>query len=383
MRRVITAVCAALALIAATVLGTGSAAAQPLNEWLPLHIVRTGDIGVLLIADAQVAGRTGRWLIDTGSSQNLVSPQLADALGLVPGESRSVATAAGVRQGAVVELPAVLAGGHSRERVAALRVDLAALAGPVAAGIDGVLGAAFFADTLLHIDLANPRWQVQGKTTGAPPAGEALEMLRGVPVVRLVLAGNPGRYVLDTGSAGGVVQLAGARAPLRVMLAPEAQLGGRSRAQVPVARLGGTALGRALPAGVSGLAGMALLDGCRFTLDFAAARFAVHGCDRPALPGGFGLQLAEDARGLFVASVFADSPAALAGLRVNDRVLQLAASEPPGSLPVSGSAALPASLLEAWVRMGGTASLRLGIGRGATESVVVLERAYFLAPLTD
>ena len=365
--------------VLAAMLGAGNAAAQPRDEWLPLHTVRSGDIGLLLVADAQVAGRASRWLIDTGSSQNLVSPQLADALGLVPGESRSLATAAGVRQGAVVELPAVQAGGHSRERVAALRADLAALAGPLAGGIDGVLGAAFFAGTVLHIDLANLRWRVQipvpGPQAGAPPPSEALEMIRGVPVVPLTLAGKAGRYVLDTGSAGGVVQLAGARAPLRVMLAPQVQLGGQSRGQVPVARLGGTALGRALPAGVSGLAGMALLDGCRFTLDFAAARFMVHGCERAALPGGFGLQLAEDARGLFVASVLADSPAAMAGLRDGDRVLQLAASELPASAPTS--------LPEAWARMGSTASLRIGIARGATESVVVLERAYFLPLLTD
>lgn len=378
-RRIIAALC----FLFAALLGKAGMAAQPRDEWLPLQTVRSGDIGLLLIAEVQVAGRSGRWLVDTGSSQTLVSRPLADALGLVPGDTRSLATAAGMRQGALVELPTVLTGGHGRERVAALRVDLAELVGPLAAGIDGVLGAAFFAGTALHIDLAKQRWRIQvpmEEQVGrdAPP-GEALEVLRGVPVVLLSLAGKSGRYVLDTGSAGAVVQLVGPRAPLGVLLAPQVQLGGHSRAQVPVARLGGTALGRALPAGVNGLAGMALLDGCRFTLDFAAARFAVHGCDRSALPGGFGLQLADDARGLYVGGVFADSPAARAGVLAGDRVLQLAASEQPAAV----NADPPASLPEAWARMGGASSLRIRTGRGGSESVVVLERAYFLPLLTD
>ena len=357
-----------------SLLDVGPARAQPLADALPLHLLRTGDLGVLLTVDAQVAGRNGRWLIDTGSSQTLVSPRFADALGLAAGESRSLASVAGVLQGAVVALPAVQAGRFTRERLTAVRVDVSPILGPLAPGIDGVLGTTFFTGAVLEVDMAAATWRLRvGNAADAGPAapGEPLEVVRGVPVVGLTLDGRAGRYVLDTGSAGGVVRITAGRAPLRLGRALQAQLGGQLRAQVPVAQLGAASLGRALPAATNGFAGMALLDGCRFTIDFAAGRFAVHECLRPALPGGYGLDLAEDAGGLVIARVYDASPAAAAGLRAGDRVTQLGVGALPGSLP------------DAWVQMAAPDNLRIGIKRGNAALGQTLQRAYFLPPLDD
>ena len=360
---------------------------------MPLHLLRTGDLGVLLTVDAQVAGRNGRWLIDTGSSQTLVSPRFADALGLVAGESRALASVAGVLQGADVALPAVQAGRYTRERLTAVRVDVSPILGPLAPGIDGVLGTTFFTGAVLEVDMAAATWRVRaGDAAGAADAGtqapgEPLELVRGVPVVGLALDGRAGRYVLDTGSAGGVVRITAGRAPLRLGRALQAQLGGQWRAQVPVAQLGSVALGRALPAATNGFAGMALLDGCRFTIDFAASRFTVHECARPALPGGYGLDLAEDVGGLLIARVYDASPAAAANLRAGDRITQLGTLALPGllpgSLPGSLPISLPISLREAWVQMAATDNLRISIKRGSAAVEHTLQRAYFLPPLSD
>ena len=97
----------------------------------------------------------------------------------------------------------------------------------------------------------------------------------------------------------------------------------------------------------------------------------MHECLRPALPGGYGLDLAEDAGGLVIARVYDASPAAAVGLRAGDRVTQLGVGAMPGSLP------------DAWVQMAAPDNLHIGIKRGNAALGQALQRAYFLPPLDD
>lgn len=346
------------------------ALAAPAAVELPLHLLRSGDIGVLMAVDAEVAGQRGRWLIDSGSRFNLIGQRLGRALALPWGDAVRLSTAAGVRHGAQVELPRVRLGDLDRAGVPAVQADLAAIAGPFARQLDGVLGAPFLAGLVLHVDLARERIRIEAAATGgvaAPPNAQPLAWADGLPVLTLELGGRTERYLFDTGAAGGLVHL---RAGPQMQLWRVAQLvlGGHRRGQVPLALLPPSALARALPTDVFGAAGLALLDGCAFTADFAAGWLSVQDCRRTDLRGGYGLELAEDGAGVRIAAVLPDSPAAQAGLRAGDRLRRLGTSAPP-------------SLLGAFAVLGRSSRLELEVQRDGAVLARVLTRTHFLPPL--
>ncbi|MGL6109692.1 MAG: PDZ domain-containing protein, partial [Rubrivivax sp.] len=125
------------------------------------------------------------------------------------------------------------------------------------------------------------------------------------------------------------------------------------------------------PADVAGALGMAVLNGCRFTLDLAGNRLNLHGCDSDSLPGGYGLQWAAQGGQLVLAHVWPDSPAARAGLRAADRVHT-----------IDGRPA-PAELADADALLAAGTQLMLELERDGRALEVRLQRAYFLPPLPE
>jgi len=347
--------------IAAALLLPGGALAAPVTL-LPLY---SGDIGVLLTVQGTVDGRPLRWLIDSGSTHNLLGATTS-APATQPAAGATLNSAAGRLRGVQVLLPDLRIGAGRFGDQTALQLDLAPLLGPLATQVDGVLGLPFLQGRRLQVDLQQRLIDVDA---AAPPDAGALplERVQSLPVIRVDIDGTPTRLLFDTGSAGGIVRLQRRGTAMAVALATRVDIAGTTRRQVPVADLPGTALSRALPSAVAGTLGMAALDGCRFTLDLQADRLWLHGCAGDSLRGGFGLQWTAQQGRLRLAYVLPGSPAERAGFEAGDEVLKL-----------DGKAV---SELDADRVLHDAAQLTIEVRRGGRSVAATLNRAYFLPPL--
>jgi len=358
---------------------------------LPLERVRNGDIGGLLMVEASVGGERGHWLLDTGSSEHLIAADLADRLGLQGGAVVTLRTPVGAQRGRRVSLPDLRLGEATQTAVPAVRVDLQPLVGALGVAIDGVLGAPLLAGRMLRLDLAQQTLAL----SPAPPRPACrepaqrveLDSHRGMPLIRLdSVLGSGQAHLLDTGNPGALVRLAaadaagdaglpidvpGASAPLRLSRLSEVRLGPLRREQVPVARLPGTTLREALPASIVGSAGVALFDGALLAIDLDAGLLCIEAVPASAaLPGGYGMLLAQGPLAPRVAGVLPGSPAARAGLQAGDEIVRLEGRAAPHTLPML------------WQAIAQRGSLEMEVRRGAAVQRVRLERAYFL-PLAN
>jgi hypothetical protein len=358
---------------------------------LPLERVRNGDIGGLLMVEASVGGERGHWLLDTGSSEHLIGAALADRLHLEGGASVTLRTPVGAQRGRRLTLPELRLGDAVQAAVPAVRVDLQPLVGALGVDVDGVLGAPLLAGRLLRLDLARQTLSLQAEPPAAtcrePAQRVELANHRGMPLLRLDSAFGKGEsHLLDTGNPGALVRLAtadaaggdglpidvpGASAPLRLSRLPEVRIGPLRREQVPLARLPGTTLREALPASIVGSAGVALFDGAVLAIDLDARLLCIEALPAAAaLPGGYGLLLAQGPLAPRIAGVLPGSPAALAGLQASDEIVTLDGRAVPHTLPLL------------WRAIAMRGALEMEIRRGGATQRTRLERAYFL-PLAN
>lgn len=368
---------AALALAAAALCG----AVRADSDRVPLTRVSLGEIGGWIALDLDAGGERGRWLIDTGASRNLVSPALAQRLGLQPRGAIQADTVLGQVRGGEVSLPVLRLGGFERPGQTALAMELAALIGAAADGIDGVLGVPFLDGVQLDLDLRDwvARFRRSDRSdcpTGTNPV--VLTRHRTLPVIT-VAVGEPvvdEAYVLDTGNPAALVRVE-AKAPdaatpgldlpggHRLTLLARATIGTQARSAVPVVRVTAPALAKGFDSRLRGLAGTAFVDGARWRLDLARDQLCVE-AGSFATPGGFGLALERHGSALRLSAVLAGSPAAQAGLHEGEVVTRW-----PG-----GDTNRPLAAL--WAALQGRDEIVVGVGEPARE--VTLRRALFAPP---
>lgn len=372
---------AAWALILQALLGPAQAQTSPVAAPVPLARLSLGEIGGWITLELSLGHQRGRWLIDTGASRNLVSSALVRRLGLSARDPVVAETLLGAVQGGAVDLPTIAVGGVERSGQTALAIDLAALVGDAAEGLDGVLGVPFLEGVQLDLDLRD--WSAQFRPADGSPCPDgssalALRRHRRLPVIT-VLVGEPPvaeDHVLDTGNPAAllrvVAQAADADTPglavpggHRLALMPRVALGPQTRTDVPVLRVVAPALAKGFDGRLRGLAGTAFIDGARWRLDLAHNQLCVQAL-QVATPGGFGFALARQGGVLSLSTVLPGSPAALAGLREGDGVTRW-----PG-----GDTARPLALL--WAQVQGREEIVIGVGEPVRE--VTLRRALF-APL--
>lgn len=366
-----------LLLAAAALCGAASADSGP----LPLTRVSLGEIGGWIALDVDIGGQRGRWLIDTGASRNLVSPALAQRLGLQPRGGVVADTVLGQLRGGEVSLPPLRLGGFERSGQTALAMELAALIGAAAEGIDGVLGVPFLDGVQLDLGLRD--WVANFRRSDASdcPAGTdavALARHRTLPVIRVDVGEPPVAqgYVLDTGNPAALVRVESSAADAttpglalpgghRLTLLPQARIGAQIRSAVPVLRIAAPALAKGFEGRLRGLAGTAFIDGARWRLDLARDQLCVE-ATRIATPGGFGVALERRGSELRLSTVLPGSPAAQTGLREGDVVTRW-----PG-----GDTGRPLAAL--WAAVQERDEIVVGVGEPLRE--VTLRRALFAPP---
>lgn len=349
-----------------------------------MQLLYTGDLGGLPAVPVMIAGRKTWWLVDTGSSHNLVSPQLAKALRLPTAASSEVSTIAGKQRTGYYRLPMMQIGAVDLENQSAAAVDLGLVSATDGLVIDGVLGMPALNRLIVSLDFGRhtaifsqyvPNYQ-------QPHSVIPFRLLGGVPVASLnVVGGRTGEFILDTGNAGGLVMFPnyarrdyrqkslafieiedlGGRVPTGLALLPNLNIGSWHTRQVPLS----------LPMRTHGFhhldgsIGNAIFTGQTLTFDFPSQHLLLSASqDSDALPGQFGFLLAANN---VVEVVLPNSPAARMGVQVGDSILQ-----------VNGQNTRDASSHRIWRILDGQRQANLNLARAGNIFAVSLERAYFL-----
>jgi hypothetical protein len=191
-----------------------------------LPIVLTANTPIIEIPRS----KSGPWrfLVDTGSSVTLVSPEFAahaGRRGATPEAGVSVRSASGE----VITLPAVTLrrldlGDVRFESVPAVVYDFDALSDHFGERIDGVLGFPLFRETVLTLDYPQSMLHLTpaGSSGGLMPGARLrFDPANRVPLVPMEVAGQPVNALVDTGSDGGL-QLNPAGLALRFVHPPVA-----------------------------------------------------------------------------------------------------------------------------------------------------------------
>ena len=333
-----------------------------------------------MIIEAMSDDKKGNWLLDTGSSHNLVSKDFVEYHGLKLRSSIKAVTAQGQLRAPRVNLPPLQFGSPKQYDQKALVVDLESVVGVVGNDLDGILGVPFFEEFELSLDLHNWVAEIRDdKSSGCPTEMTSVSLGRyqGLPVMKVVVNdGNAEFVLLDTGNPAGLIRILSSLpssskpsislpGPSRLNLAQQVRFGNQVRLNVPVVQLQAPALKRALGDRISGLAGTALLDGTRLIIDLSRNRACFENGSFN-MPGGFGLTLEKRNGTMHIGTVLAGGPAQLAGLKDGETIQRWA----------GGSAS--STLQEMWARVQGLDEIEMEVGQEAR--IVRLRRAYY-APL--
>jgi hypothetical protein len=164
-----------------------------------------------LVEATQVDGSTRRFMIDTGSTANLVSFELAQALGRREG-ARGPVRIRGAHGGELqlepVTMRRVQLGGAAFERVSALIYDFTELSAHLGLRIDGLLGFPFFRERLLTLDYRRSQLVLAPSTqrppTAPPGATLAFNNEQRVPLIPVQMGNESFFALIDSGSDAGL-----------------------------------------------------------------------------------------------------------------------------------------------------------------------------------
>ncbi len=175
-----------------------------------------GDTGITIpsrrcsnyfLVDATINGRGPfSMVLDTGASQTVVTPRVADAL---KQDTRHVNMYAEGSQGKRQDVDRVLnvrtlkIGSVELRGFEAITLDLARIQATLGSGVDGILGAPAFKDVLLSIDYPSSTIRISRGQLPSPDGQRVLALAEDdKPTIDVRIAGQRRRFLLDTGKAG-------------------------------------------------------------------------------------------------------------------------------------------------------------------------------------
>ena len=305
-----------------------------------------------IYASGSVDGKPARFIVDTGGA-NLLTPAAAAKFG-IKGQGKLAAAGVGSKRVdlALAHARSVALGKVELDEPVFYILDLGQLAAVEGTAIDGLVGYEMFRRFGVSIDYAGRMLTISRPDKFAPPRGASVVAFRlddRTPVVSATLDGMPIRLSVDTGSRSSLT----VHSPFvrkhhllaRYHAAASSVTGwgvGGPRPGHPV-RLGTLQLGDLRIHGIAadlftgntgsfadpdlgGNLGGGVLRRFTVTFDYANRKMYLVPNASFATPDAFdrsGLWLLDDGDALRVADVAADSAAARAGLRVDDRIVTI------------------------------------------------------------
>ncbi len=319
--------------------------------------VRIDDLAGILVISATVDGKGPyHFVLDTGAGITVVTPKLAEAVGLTAAGSD---VAHGTSDQTVVTrlttLKSLAVGTAMQANVAAAIVPLPLdLTYQGAYGtIDGIVGATFLRNYVVSLDIAACRATFAPTAAQTPlEKGKALPLTftaGHIPVVGAIVEGIPGTFEIDSGnnddllltesfaSAHGVGS--GYRAPIHSEYVGVGGSASSTRIRVASIAVGPFIL-HGIPAeisqaksgvlqrdGLDGNFGYDLFRQFVVTIDYGNARLYLRpnaAFDTPVTVAGTGIIPERNADGAFdIASVLEGTPAAAAGVKAGDTIVAI------------------------------------------------------------
>ncbi|MGA8576922.1 MAG: aspartyl protease family protein [Candidatus Cybelea sp.] len=315
------------------------------------------DLAGILVVSATVDGEGPyHFVLDTGAGITVVTPELAEAVGLTAARSD---VARGTSDQAIVArlttLKSLAVGTAMQANVAAAIVPLPLdLTYQGAYGtIDGIVGATFLRDYVVSLDIAGSRATFAPTAAQTPPEkGDALPVTftaNHIPIIGAIVEGTPGRFAIDSGnnddlllaqsftSAHGVGS--GYRAPIHAEYVGVGGSASSTRLRVASISVGPFIL-HGIPAeisqaksgvlqrdGLDGNLGYDVLRQFVVTVDYGNARLYLQpsaAFDTPVTVAGTGIIPERNADGTFgIVKVLDGTPAAAAGVKAGDTIVAI------------------------------------------------------------
>jgi len=181
--------------------------ASPLVS-IPARIVTN----VLIVEVNPGRNETWRFLVDTGSSVTVVSPEFAERFGIAAPAATlpqvNVRSASGENATLrAVSVKRIILGDAQFDRVPALVYDFSGLSAHFGEKIDGVLGFPIFRQTILTLDYPHNRILLSptgGAATLRPGSRIDFDTVTKTPLIPITLDGQTLVALIDSGSDGGL-----------------------------------------------------------------------------------------------------------------------------------------------------------------------------------
>jgi hypothetical protein len=286
-----------------------------------------------IVIPVRVRERTLNLLVDTGSSNTMLSSVHADLLGKSLG-SEEVVTFFGKETSERFRLAGIDLGQYTSGplEVGTIRFE----EGYASVPADGLIGSDAFKDSVLQLDFDAGEMRLLDRYTPGPDESTfEIRMVLRLPIVQFH-AGMQVDGIVDTGNSGGFSL--GSTASVRVgrdrRFFQEIQLGRSEVSPNPFAlqiakelKIGQYSVPDAV--GVFGqfsTLGLLTLSQFRVTLDYPNKRLHLRprsGFPDRRLPNASGLFVRRDASGTFVRDLYVDGVAYEAGMRAGDRIVSL------------------------------------------------------------
>ncbi|MEZ5536024.1 MAG: aspartyl protease family protein [Thiolinea sp.] len=350
-----------------------------------MQLLHTSDRAVLPLLPVKMGEQTYWWVLDTGSSHNLVATGLAEKLKMRAVASSEMATIGGRQLSTHYQLPPLKIGALQLDKQSASAVDLSHLSVP-GYTVSGILGVPALSRLKVLLDFPQRRVML-AETLPAfalpSAAGIPFQLRGGVPVAAVNIDGRRAEVILDTGNATSLVLLPdftrfspqqsfsfietrdlGGNIPARLAQVGQLQLGDSLFTDIPVSLP--LQNHRYRQSAVAGSLGNGLLGQQPVVFDFPGRKLLVAGrAGNQIADGSFGFRLAQSN---MIEVVLENSPAQQSGLQVGERIIAV------DGRPTAGAH-------EIWPHLNGRQQVQLTLQRGNQLRQLSLRRGRFLPAL--